>query len=99
MRDLVESGRKERERDWDMRPVRLAFALGSFRTGEEARQARDRLHESGLPAYVLPEGTSEARYRLYAGAFESEGAAAALDSILEAAGSTGALEIRRGRTR
>lgn len=100
MRDLVERGSKERDREWDMRPVRLAFALAEFETEEEAREALDRLHESGLPAYVLSRGTtSEARYQLYAGAFESEEAAAALDSILEAAGSTAALEIRRGRTR
>ena len=100
MRRLVESGNKERDRTWDMRPVRLAFALGTFGSEEEAAAARDRLHQSGLPAYVLSvEAGGAVRFQLYSGAFESEAAAVALDSILQEAGSTAALEPRRGRTR
>jgi cell division septation protein DedD len=100
MRRLVESGGKERERDWDMRPVRLAFAMAEFASSEEAAAAAERLHEAGVPAYVLPGGTeAEARFHVYSGAFESAEAAAALDSILAATGSTAVLETRRGRTR
>lgn len=100
MRGLVENGLKERERAWDVRPVRLAFTLAWFDTEEEATAARDRLHESGLPAYVLQEAAApETRFQLHSGAFESEAAAAALDSILEESGSTAILETRTGRTR
>jgi cell division septation protein DedD len=100
MRSLVDKNSKERERAWDMRPVALAFVLGDFASEDAADAERDRLHESGLPAYVLevdaPGGVS---YRLYSGAFESEAAAAALDSMLAAAGRPSTLETRRGVAR
>jgi cell division septation protein DedD len=100
MRRLVEEGDKRRERDWDMRPVRLAFALQDFSTEEEADLERGRLHEAGLPAYVLAVGdTSGAVYRLYSGAFESEGAAGPTDSLLSGAGQNAMLVTRRGEPR
>ena len=100
MRRLVEQGSKERERDWDMRPVRLAFALGDFPSEEEADAERQRLHESGVPAYVLSIGDGTgAVYRLYSGAFESEEAAGLADSLLSAAGRTATLVTRRGEPR
>ena len=100
MRRLVEQGSKERERDWDMRPVRLAFALGDFPSEEEANGERQRLHESGVPAYVLPIGDGTgAVYRLYSGAYESEEAAGPADSLLSAAGRTATLVTRRGEPR
>lgn len=100
MRRLVEEGDKRRERDWDMRPVRLAFALQDFATEEEADVERQRLHEAGLPAYVLPVGdTTAAVYRLYSGAFESEGAASPTDTLLSAAGQNATLVTRRGEPR
>jgi len=100
MRRLVEEGDKRRERDWDMRPVRLAFALQDFLTEEEADGERQRLHEAGLPAYVLAVGdTAGAVYRLYSGAFESEGAAGPTDTLLSAAGQNAMLVTRRGEPR
>lgn len=100
MRRLVEEGDKRRERDWDMRPVRLAFALRDFSTEEEADGERQRLHEAGLPAYVLAVGdTTGAVYRIYSGAFESEGAAGPTDSLLSAAGQNATLVTRRGEPR
>jgi cell division septation protein DedD len=100
MRRLVEEGDKRRERDWDMRPVRLAFALQDFSTEEEADGERQRLHEAGLPAYVLAVGdTTGAVYRLYSGAFESEGAAGPTDTLLSAAGQNATLVTRRGEPR
>lgn len=100
MTRLVEQGGKERERDWDMRPVRLAFALQDFSSEQEAGSALERLHGSGVPAYVLSVGdTAEATYRLYSGAFESEAAAAPADTLLSAAGQAATLVTRRGEPR
>lgn len=100
MRQLVERGTKERERDWDMRPVRLAFLLGEYPSEEEANDERRRLHDSGVSAYVLAAGDSSgAMYRLYSGAFESEGAAGPADSILSVAGRAATLVTRRGEPR
>jgi cell division septation protein DedD len=100
MRRLVEGGDKERVRDWDMRPVRLALALRDFSSAQEADVERQRLHDSGVPAYVLSVGdTIEAIYRLYAGAFETEGAAGPADTLLSDAGLNATLVTRRGEPR
>jgi cell division septation protein DedD len=100
MRELVESGDKEREHEWDMRPVRLAYLLGDFEVVDQAIERGERLHESRIPAYVLAVvGASGATYRVYSGAFESEAAAALLDSLLTAAGVPATLETRRGEPR
>ncbi len=97
---LVAQGGKERERDWDMRPVRLAFALRDFSSEEEADAELERLHGSGVPAYVISVGdTTGAIYRLYSGAFESEAAAAPADTILSVAGQAATLVTRRGEPR
>ncbi len=100
MTRMVEQGGKEREREWDMRPVRLALALQDLSTEEEADAALERLHGSGVPAYVLAVGdTTAAIYRLYSGAFESEAAAAPADSLLSASGQAATLVTRRGEPR
>ena len=100
MRRLVEGGDKERVRDWDMRPVRLALALRDFSSAQVADVERQRLHDSGVPAYVLSVGdTIEAIYRLYAGAFETEGAAGPADTLLSEAGLNATLVTRRGEPR
>lgn len=100
MQSLVQKKTKDRERVWDMRPVTLAFALGDFDSESEATAERDRLHEVRLPAYVLPvRDSTGAKFRLYSGAFESETAASALDSMLSKAGRAAVLETRRGLTR
>lgn len=100
MRQLVETGDKEEEEAWHMRPVRLAFVIGTYGTVDEATERVERLHESGIPAYVLAViGPAGANYRVYSGAFESEAAAGPLDSILAAAGIPATLETRRGEPR
>lgn len=100
MRFLVDEGVKERERDWDMRPVTLAFALADYSSEEEAESERDRLHDAGVPAYVISVGDSTvAAYRLYSGAFESEAAAGPADSMLSEAGLAVTLVTRRGEPR
>ena len=100
MRFLVDEGVKERERDWDMRPVTLAFSLADYGTEEEAESERDRLHDAGVPAYVVSVGDStRATYRIYSGAFESEAAAGPADSMLSEAGLAATLVTRRGEPR
>ncbi len=100
MRFLVDEGVKQRERDWDMRPVTLAFALADYGSEEEAESERDRLHDAGVPAYVISVGDSTgATYRVYSGAFESEAAAGPADSMLSEAGLAVTLVTRRGEPR
>ncbi|MDT8435968.1 MAG: hypothetical protein RRA92_04355 [Gemmatimonadota bacterium] len=101
MRELVEAGHKERARAWDVRPVGLAWLVGVFHTADEGRAAVRRLEEAGLSpgiAYVVPAGEEgQEVYALYAGAFESEEAAAPLGEMLRAAGQEPRLVSRRGR--
>ncbi len=100
MRELVASGRKERARDWDMRPANLTFDLGTFASEDDATEVRDRLHEMHLPAYVLTDGAVPApAYKVYSGAFETEEAAAVLDSLLRSSAQDAILVVRRGESR
>lgn len=72
MADLVADGRKDVARDWDVRPVRLAYDLGTFAEREAAEERVAALHETEIPAYVLRDTAAGPRYRVYAGAFSSE---------------------------
>lgn len=76
MRSLVDEGRKEVFKEWDVRPVRLAFDLGTFADRSRAESAAKVSTEAGVPAYVLGDTSDAPRYRVYAGAFERESAAA-----------------------
>ncbi len=96
MQDLVSSGRKEEARRWDMRPVRLAYAIGDFRTRAEAYAEKSQLRGERIPAYVLQVGSDGLPYRVYSGAYESISAAADLGSRLSQAGHDVKLEPRRG---
>ncbi len=96
MLDLVSSGRKEEPSRWDMRPVRLAYVVGDFRTLADAYAERSRLRGDRIPAYVLQGGSDGLPYRVYSGAFESTSAAADLGSRLSQAGHDVKLEPRRG---
>lgn len=96
MLDLVSSGRKEEHRRWDMRPVRLAYVIGDFRTLAEAYAEKSRLRGDRIPAYVLQGGSDGLPFRVYSGAFESTSAAADLGSRLSQAGHDVKLETRRG---
>jgi hypothetical protein len=74
--------------------VPLSLALRRVATPLAARIERSRLREAGVAAFVL--GQADGSYRLYAGAFESPGQAAYLDSLLTSTGSAGPLGPRVG---
>lgn len=96
---LVQRGRKEQSRAWDVRPVSLAFRLGLRPSRRSATARADSLASRGLPAYVLPAASAgDTVWQVYAGAFESRDAAAALGRALQEAGEKGELVTRRGMT-
>jgi cell division septation protein DedD len=100
MEDLVADGVKDDLRAWDVRPVRLAWLVGVYPDSEEARGEVARLRERGIPAYTLDDGNGSASFRaVYAGAFESEEAAAPMGAMLEEADASARLVSRRGRSR
>ncbi|MFQ5746289.1 MAG: SPOR domain-containing protein [Gemmatimonadota bacterium] len=97
MEELVSTGRKEESSAWDMRPVRLAYSLGSQSSPGDAAAERDRLRSAGVPAYVLPIRVDGARrYHLYSGAYETAAAAEPLGLLLARAGVDATLVTRRG---
>lgn len=98
MDELVTAGKKERRREWDMRPVRLAFELGTFGAAQPAEDLRDLLHEQRLPGYVLTDGRDgNPAFRVYSGAFETEEAATVLGEQLRESGRDAVLVSRRGK--
>lgn len=100
MEELVADGVKETVRAWDVRPVRFAWLAGVYPDDEAAREEVGRLGARGIPAYTLDDGNGSAGFRaVYAGAFESEEAAAPMGEMLEEAGARARLVSRRGRTR
>ncbi len=96
MADLVADGRKEAARDWDVRPVRLAYDLGTFAEREAAESRVAALHEADIPAYVLRDTAAAALYRVYAGAFSSEADAQPLGERLVDRGEGSQLISRAG---
>jgi cell division septation protein DedD len=82
MERLVVDGHKEAVKLWDVRPVRLAHDLGTFDERAIADELVASLGEDGIPAYVLSESVDGSRFKVYAGAFESENAAAPLSELL-----------------
>jgi cell division septation protein DedD len=96
MERLVADGRKELIKEWDVRPVRLAYDLGTFATRDSARNEAERYTAGGIPAYVLRDTARTPLYRVYAGAFEREASAEALRVALEARGSAAQLNLRTG---
>jgi len=74
--------------------VPLSFALRRVATPGAARAERDRLRSAGIAAFVL--GQADGSYRLFAGAFDTPGRAAYLDSLLTSTGSAGPLGPRVG---
>lgn len=97
MERLVEQGRKNRVRAWDVRPVDLAFLTGT----EDSRAAADervvRLEGQGVPGYVLPAAADgDTVWAVYAGGFESSEEAAELRGLLREAEIEAELVTRRG---
>lgn len=82
MERLVADGRKKAAKLWDVRPVRLAYDLGTFDSLDGASDHVRALAEDGIPAYVLGDSTDAPAYRVFAGAFESEEAAMAMGDLL-----------------
>ncbi len=96
MERLVEDGRKEGVKVWDVRPVRLAHNVGTFDSPEGATDRIRELRESGIPAYVLRDSVAVPLFRVYAGAFESEEAAAPFGELLASQQVGVELETRSG---
>lgn len=96
MADLVEDGRKEVFKEWDIRPVRLAYDIGTFTARDEANQRVRELWAADVPAYVLGDTAEAPLYRVYAGAFMSEEDAEPLGRRLEELGSGAELVARSG---
>lgn len=96
MADLVEDGRKEMFKEWDIRPVRLAYEVGTFTARDEANQHVRELWAADVPAYVLSDTAEAPLYRVYAGAFMSEDDAEPLGRRLEELGSGAELVARSG---
>ncbi|MFQ5530551.1 MAG: SPOR domain-containing protein, partial [Gemmatimonadota bacterium] len=96
MERLVDDGRKETVKVWDVRPVRLAHDLGTFDSLEAASERIRELRDDGIPAYVLRDSAAVSSFRVYAGAFESEEAAATLGELLASREVSVELETRSG---
>jgi len=79
---LVADGRKKVAKLWDVRPVRLAYDLGTFDSLDGASERVGDLGTDGIPAYVLRDSAEPPLYRVFAGAFESEEAAIAMGEML-----------------
>ena len=97
MDELVAAGAAEEANAWLLRPVRFAYDLGVFtdRPLMEARIAE--LASLGVPVYGLEttlDGTPV--FRVYGGAYEDAEAAAPMSDVLEAAGESATLIVRRG---
>jgi len=83
MSDLVADGRKEAVKEWDIRPVRLAYEIGTFPEHSEAERRGRELQAVAVPAYVLRDTAEAPLYRVYAGAFVSGDDAETLGRRLE----------------
>lgn len=96
MERLVADGRKKAEKLWDVRPVRLAYDLGTFDSMDGASDHVRAMGADGIPAYVLGDLTDAPAYRVFAGAFESEEAAMAMGDLLASRGLKAELITRSG---
>lgn len=96
MSSLVADGRKDAVKEWDIRPVRLAYDLGTFAERGVADRRRDEMRRNGIPAYVLRDTAEAPLYRVFAGAFRTESDGEPLERMLEERGRTGQLITRSG---
>lgn len=99
---LVEAGSiepQDAQGSWSLiQHTPLTFALGEFSSREEALARIDSLNSLTIPAYDIWIGYSDGstRWRIYGGAFETEGDAVAMREVLTAAGFTATLVPRLG---
>lgn len=97
MKELVDRGRKEEARAWDVRPASLAFRLAVTGSRRLAAARADSLDRQGIPVYLLPAAANgDTAWQLYAGAYESKAAAAALGTMLQKVDADAHLVKRRG---
>lgn len=96
MEVLVADGHKRVAKLWDVRPVRLAYDLGTFDSLKGATGRIRALSADGIPAYVLRDSTEAPAYRVFAGAYESEEAATAMGDMLESSKLSAELITRSG---
>lgn len=94
---LVDRGVKDEVREWDVRPASFAYRLDTAAGRAAAEERAAGFRERGVPAYVLPAAAgADTVWQVYAGAYESRGAAGRLGERLEAAGLEAELVTRRG---
>lgn len=97
MGELVEQGRKDRVRTWDVRPVELAFLAGTAGSRSGARSRVRGMEDRGLPAYTLPAVSgADTTWAVWAGGFESREEASDLRALLREAEIEAELVTRRG---
>ena len=97
MDELVTAGVADEANAWLIRPVRFAYDLGVFTDRPEMEARIAALASLGIPAYSLETALDGMPvFRLYGGAYENEEAAAPMNDVLEAAGETATLIVRRG---
>lgn len=96
MADLVADGRKELMKEWDIRPVHLAYDLGTFAARNDADRRARELQADRVPAYVLRDTAEAPLYRVYAGAFTSAADATPLGERLVALDGGAELITRAG---
>jgi cell division septation protein DedD len=99
MEELVEQGRKDRVRTWDVRPVEFAFLTGTAGSRSGARSRVREMEERGLPAYTLPAASgADTTWAVWAGGFESREEASDLRALLRDAEIEAELVTRRGES-
>ena len=98
MRRLVDEGLKTDYDSWAVRPTTFAFHLGEFDSRDEAERVVAALAQRDLPAYIveLRYEPGEPRYRIYAGAFETEATAEVMAEMLAEVGIEAPLILRVG---
>jgi cell division septation protein DedD len=97
MKRLATEGIKSDVRDWDVRPARYAFRLGTYEDAAAADARVDGLRSQGVPAYVVPAIRSGgAGYYVYAGGYESVDDAQPMRDLLTRAGLEAELVERTG---
>ena len=81
---LVDEGHKSDFDSWAVRPTAYAYYLGEFDTRAEADRVVAALAQRDFPAYVVTirYEPGEPRYRIYAGAFETETTAEVMEEMM-----------------
>jgi hypothetical protein len=95
LRRLLAAGVKETASEWDVRPTRYAYRLGTYGSALEADAALERLLARGVPAYEVP-ASFAGSFHIYAGGYESHEEAGYLGDLLQQLGVPAELVERSG---